>query len=583
MADSRVRRSKASVSPRELGLTWWQRNIENKRYVVAPSEQPGGAASRFLRREGYIMEVAGGKAWILKTPDGGDVREFCLANYWAIARVMFEQYRPAVIERFAAVRLHLEDYSPPDVLTVRHSSNRSRYVVKICEGLSVRLTAGPVDQRHVVNRRPMGVDIPVEAPEETLLRLTGSDLRRNLDTVAMWLRTLIVSRPALEEAYARRPRPLVVKRLSHLARELHNDRFADQLDALLATVYSHRIGRGQTGVGKTLNVPQYIVSLPHAPTVWLERHAATYAHFRETLSKLAADFERKATRSSIPPLLERAREAKTYDTYHSTTIEGYRISPEEVSAILRNQPVGGHDPERVRSRMAIAGYGQAFERCLRILSETSGYVPISETLIADLYLDLFAPSVEAGIVSADDLRGYRTEPAHLRGSRYVPPAPEKVPALMSQYTQLTNTIVDRPVLRAIMAHLDFLTIHPYADGNGRIARFLMNLAMVGEGLPWTTIHADDRGVYFEALEAAQAGNDPVPFGRFIMKCFSQSARRRFQKEPLGQVISDGYRVRHRRSGKEGKIERVMSDGRSRVGWDDGTKSVESPDNLAVIR
>ena len=583
MADRRASRSTTSRSPRELGLAWWRRNVENQRYAVAPSEQPGGAASRFLRQEGHVIEVAGGKAWILKTPDREDVRELCLVNYWAIARVVLDQYRLAGVERLAAVRLHLEDYSPPDVLTVRHSSNRSRYVVKICEGLSIRLTAGSVDQRRIVNRRPTGVDIPVDAPEETLLRLTGSDLRGNMDIVAIWLRTLIVSRPALEEAYARRPRPLAVKRLSHLARELHNDRLADQLDAMLATVYSHRIGRGQTGVGKALSVPQYIASLPHAPTVWLERHAATYAHFRETLTNLTAAFEHRVPRPSILSLLERAREAKTYDAYHSTTIEGFRISPEEVSAILRNQPVAGHDPERVRSRMAIAGYGQAFERCVRILSETSGYMSLSETLIADLHVDLFAPSVEAGIVSAEDLRGYRTEFAFLRGSRYVPPAPEKVPAFMSQYTQLTNTIVDRPVLRAIMAHLDFATIHPYADGNGRIARFLMNLALVGEGFPWTTIHVDDRGVYFKALEAAQVGNDPIPFGRFIMKCISQSAKHRFHKEPLGHVLSDGYRVRHRLSGKAGKIQRVMSGGRSRVRWDDGTDSIEWPDNLTVVR
>ncbi len=583
MAKTRVSRSATSRSPRELGLAWWQPNIDSQRYVVAPSEQPGGAASRFLRQEGYVIEVAGGKAWILRTPDREGIRELCLANYWALVRVVLDQYRPAVVERLAAVRLHIEDYSPPDVLTVRHSSNRSRYTVKVCEGVSIRLIAGSVNQKQIVSRRPMGLGIPVEAPEETLLQLTGRDLRGNIDTVAVWLRTLLVSRPALEEAYTRRPRPLAVKRLSHLARALHNDRLADQLDSLLSTVYSHRIGRGQTGVGKALTVPQYIASAPRAPTVWLERHAATYAHHRETLGKLTADFERRAPRSSVPPLLDRARDAKTYDAYHSTTIEGYRISPEEVSAILRNQAVGGHDPEQVRSRMAIAGYGQAFERCLRVLSETSGYIPMSESLVADLHVDLFAPSIEAGMLSAEDLRGYRTEPAYLRGSRYVPPAPAKMPALMSQSTQMTNTIVDRPVLRAIMAHLDFVTVHPYADGNGRLARFLMNLALVGEGLPWTTILVEDRNVYFKALETAQVENDPMPFGRFIMKCISLSARRRSLKAPLGQVVSDGYRVKHRRSDKAGTIQRVMSDGRSRVRWDDGAESVERPNDLTVVR
>lgn len=531
MAQSRVNRRAVSQSPRELGLAWWQRNVENQRYVVPSAERPGGPASRFLRRGGHVVEVAGGRVWMLKTPDREDVRELCLANYWSIIRVIIDQYRPAVVERSAAVRLYLEEYSPPELLTIRHGSNRSRYTVTICEDLSIRLTAGSVDQQLIINRRPMGVDIPVDAPEETLLRLTGRELRKNLDEVATWLRTLVVSRPALEAAYAREPHPVVIKRVSHVARELHNDRLADPLDVLLATEYSHRIGRGQTGVGRAISVPHYIRTLPPARTVWLERHAATYAHFRAILSTLMARLERESPRFSISALLDRTREAKTYDAYHSTTIEGYRLTPEEVSAVLRNEPVAGHDPEQVRSRMAVAGYGQAFERCLRVLRDVAGSASISETLIADLHVDLFAPSVEAGIVSAEDLRGYRREPAYLRGSRYVPPAPDKVSGLMALYTELTNTIVGRPVLRAVLAHLDFVTIHPYADGNGRIARFLMNLALVGEGLPWVTIRTEDRAVYFQALEAAQVRGDPTSFARFIMGYVAQAVRSRERAAP----------------------------------------------------
>ena len=514
----------SSQSPREVGLSWWRRNAENQRYVVASSEQPGGAASRFLRQEGYVVEVAGGKVWILRTPDRDDVRELCVANYWSIVRLILEQYVPAIVEGSAAVRLHVEEYSPPELLTVRQKSNRSRYTVGICQGLSIRLTPGSVIPQRVVTRRPMGIEIPVDPPEETLLRLTVGVLRKSLDEVAVWLRTLGVSRPALEAAYAREPRPLVVKRLSHLAREVRNDRLADQLDALLASAYGHRIGRGQTGVGKKIIIPRYIITLPPARTVWLERHAGTYAHFREILSGLPAGLERRAGRSSLFTLLRRAREAKTYDAYHSTTIEGYKITPEEVSAVFRNEPVAGHDPEQVRSRMAIAGYGQAFERCIRVLRDSSGPVSITEDLIADLHVDLFAPSVEAGIVSAEDLRGYRTEPVYLRRSRHVPPAPAKLAALTAQYAELTNTIVGRPVLRAILAHLDFVTIHPYADGNGRIARFLMNLALVSEGLPWVTIRTEDRDVYFQALEAAQVREDPTPFARFIMKYVQRSTQ-----------------------------------------------------------
>jgi Fic family protein len=216
-------------------------------------------------------------------------------------------------------------------------------------------------------------------------------------------------------------------------------------------------------------------------------------------------------------LIEHAREAKAYDAYHSTTIEGYRITPEEVSAVLSNRIIETQDPEKVRARMAIAGYSLAFERVLDTLRETGGPVRIDEHLIHDLYVDLFRPSVDGGIVDAELLRTWRASPAYLRGHTHVPPSPDKLPRLMWQFEDLVNELDDQPITRAVMTHLEFVTIHPYPDGNGRLSRFLLNLALVGEGLPWVTIRVEDRRRYFQALERAQTEADPRSFARFIRK------------------------------------------------------------------
>lgn len=58
--------------------------------------------------------------------------------------------------------------------------------------------------------------------------------------------------------------------------------------------------------------------------------------------------------------------------------------------------------------------------------------------------------------------------------------------------------------------------------------------------------------------------------------------RPFRKEPLGEVITDGARVKRMRDGNLGKIRRVMSDGRSWCQWDDGTESHERPADITVI-
>ncbi len=497
--------------------------MDQDRCVIPAPDKLESQVKRYLQQEGYVAEFAAGRVWVLKTPAGEDLRELALANYWSIVRVVMDDYAPAAIEGASAVRLHLDDHTPPTRLTIRHAANQSKYKIKVCDGFALRLSPGIVDPEFVVQRSVSEkLQVSVDSPERTLLSLPLSVLRDNVEEVAVWLRSLVVSRPALQATYDANPRPLVMKRLSHLAADVRNTRLAEHLEALLAGEYGHRISRGRTGVGDEVVVPSFILELPRTRASWLDRHAADFIRGRDMLVEELKEREAQLPRVSSDELLAQALEAKSYDAYHSTTIEGYRVTPEEVSAILRNEPVAGNDPEEVRSRMAIVGYGLAFERCLETLRATDGRVEIAENLISDLYVDLFTPSVEGGIVSAEDLRGYRSQPAFLRGYAHVPPGPEKVPALMQQHVELVNDITSSPVVRAAMAHLNFVTIHPFPDGNGRIARFLMNLALAGEELPWVTIRTEDRR-YFRALEWAQVGKDPLPFGRLVTSYVEKAA------------------------------------------------------------
>jgi Fic family protein len=70
-------------------------------------------------------------------------------------------------------------------------------------------------------------------------------------------------------------------------------------------------------------------------------------------------------------------------------------------------------------------------------------------------------------------------------------------------------------VRAVLAHWLFGYIHPYMDGNGRMARFLMNTMLASGGYPWTVIRVEDREKYLKALESASVGNDIKPFATFI--------------------------------------------------------------------
>src|SRR5580693_2786736 len=72
-----------------------------------------------------------------------------------------------------------------------------------------------------------------------------------------------------------------------------------------------------------------------------------------------------------------------------------------------------------------------------------------------------------------------------------------------------------PGVRAVLGHWLFGYIHPYPDGNGRIARFLMNAMLASGGYPWTVIRVEDRGGYVAALDMASIQMDIAPFAGFI--------------------------------------------------------------------
>lgn len=503
------------LESRDEAITWWRDHVENDRFVLPRREHPHGLGRRLLLRGGYAVDVAGGQAWILKTPQREPDRDLCLRSYWRIVEAILTNYEPAVLERESAVQLYLEDPTPPARLRIRHGSSRSNYTFEVCPGLHVQVMPGVVVLDEAKRVAVAGAELLVDRPERTLLALPLTTLRDHLERVAVWLRSLVVSRPVLEKEWARMPRPLVIRRLAEMAGDAGNRRLADQLDGLLAAEHGEHISRARTGVGSEVVIPR-VISQVQSTSPWLARHEVVLRRFFEQMRQAVA------TDSAVLPgfdrsrLVRQAQAAKIHDAYHSTTIEGYRITPEEVSAVIGGREVAGHEPEDVKARMAVKGYSVAFDRCLTTVNQSEGAVEITESLIQELYQDLFSPSVDAGILDADALRGWRSNPAYLRGARYVPPSPEKVPQLMQQHIELANEMREPSAVRASLVHLDFVTIHPFPDGNGRIARFLMNLCLVTAGLPWVTIRSDDRLEYFETLETATVGEDARPFARFVL-------------------------------------------------------------------
>jgi len=223
------------------------------------------------------------------------------------------------------------------------------------------------------------------------------------------------------------------------------------------------------------------------------------------------------------------------DAYHSLSIEGYSVSPDLVERVRRGNWNPEHDEADRKSRdtLAARGYWQAFQRVKAAVGEVIGGAPAGVTAHKqhmDWYRELFQPSVAAGVVRAGDLAGYRNSAVYLRTSRYVPPRWEAVRDAMPAFFELLEQEPE-PCVPAVLGHWLFGYIHPYPDGNGRMARFLMNVMLASGGYPWTVIRLRDRRVYLAALDSASIETNIEPFATLIAQRVRWSLERHELKFP----------------------------------------------------
>lgn len=223
---------------------------------------------------------------------------------------------------------------------------------------------------------------------------------------------------------------------------------------------------------------------------------------------------------SLDEILNGMDENYLKDSYHSLSIEGYRVTEgliERVRSGEWNPKDDKADADR-KNALAARGYYQAFmqvRESVRMILQNGNAGEVAGRDFENWHFEMFQPCITAGIIKPSDLVGYRNNQVYIRGSKHTPLSPDAVrdamPVLIDLLKDEGNAIV-----RAILGHFFFVYIHPYMDGNGRTARFLMNVMLVTGGYPWRIVRVEERASYMAALEKASIEGNITDFAKDIL-------------------------------------------------------------------
>lgn len=264
-----------------------------------------------------------------------------------------------------------------------------------------------------------------------------------------------------------------------------------------------------------------------------------------------------------PDTLDRLIEiAKIQSTEASNEIEGIRTTSTRLKQLCTEKTA-----PRNRDEKEIMGYRDV----LNTIHESYEYIPIRSSYILQLHRDLYKYSEKGIGGSFKNTQNYITA-TDGHGNSVVlftplPPyeTPGAIDAICENLTRVLDTQeLDPLILIPVFIH-DFLCIHPFNDGNGRMSRLLTTLLLyrsgyvVGKYISLESKIARNKDLYYDALEQCQQGwhegtEDSTPFIKYLLGTIL-AAYREFEErvDMVGKKLPALETVRRAAYGKVGKI------------------------------
>lgn len=192
-------------------------------------------------------------------------------------------------------------------------------------------------------------------------------------------------------------------------------------------------------------------------------------------------------------------------TYESNRIEGNTLTLQETALVVKEGlTISG---KSMREHLEAMGHAEAVEYIKTLVSDGT---LVSENVVKDIH---------AIVLRSIDKRNagcYRTVPVMITGSRHIPPQPYMLQKQMEDFFETFYAKESQgihPVILSAFLHDELVRIHPFADGNGRTARLLMNMYLLSKGYCMVVLKGsnDDRVRYYKALEKSHVEHNTDDF------------------------------------------------------------------------
>jgi Fic family protein len=466
-----------------------------------------------LVKQGYLKRII--KGWYLFDGDLSTQKTGESALWYESIWSFISQY---LSERFennywlsseASLDIHTDNNCLPAQIVV-FVKNGTEDIIRLPNNMSLLITQSKVEPESLIEYR----NIKVYPLEKAIVKSTPTSFRKNPASMQVALRNANFEK--------------VIEALLELKNTASAGRLIGAYNALDMRVESKKLETIMMGIfGKIKIIDPFVVApiilaneKKEAPSA--KRIRILWHEMREDIINRFGHCQPEFDFFSRPidQTLAMINELYVHDAYNSLSIEGYIVTPELIERVSHGKwsPDTLEQDNNAKNALAARGYYDAFNSVKESLVQAYNKEDINYLIdigITQWYSSLFKPCVTAGLVSEIDFAGYRKGPIYIRNSRHVPPASEQI---MDCMTALKESISEERsfVVKAILGHLFFGYIHPFFDGNGRTARFLMNFLFVVGGFKWIVIKQENKGLYLDALESASVGKNIMPFAQFIL-------------------------------------------------------------------